>query len=81
MAHQQEMVVPIAIDTKPSRLNKTILIKKTVRVMTGSLNKWGKSIQYSISNETSWMLVSEGAYNWVYITKRDFKDNKLNKHN
>tara|TARA_B110000444_G_C18771877_1_gene562986 strand:- start:206 stop:481 length:276 start_codon:yes stop_codon:yes gene_type:complete len=46
--------------------------------MTGSLNKWGKSIQYSISNETSWMLVSEGAYNWVYITKRDFKDNKLN---
>jgi len=27
MAHQQETVVPNAIDTKPSRLNKIILIK------------------------------------------------------
>jgi len=46
--------------------------------MRNKVEKWGKVVEYSITNEASWMVVTDGSHSWVYITRRDFGDNALN---
>lgn len=45
--------------------------------MKSRIEKWGKVIECSITNEASWLVVADGPDNWIYITKRDFGDNVL----
>jgi hypothetical protein len=33
------------------------------------LEKFGKKIQYSIGNESSWLHIEDGPWSWLYITK------------
>lgn len=45
--------------------------------MKSRIEKWGKVIECSITNEASWLVVTDSPNNWIYITKRDFGDNVL----
>jgi|TARA_R110001592_G_scaffold89502_1_gene263171 hypothetical protein len=38
--------------------------------------EFGKQIKYNIADRGSWLCVSEGAWNWLYVTNDfDFKSN------
>jgi hypothetical protein len=45
--------------------------------MKSVMKKWGKEIAYSISNEASWMVIKDGAFSWIYVTKKDIDDSDL----
>ena len=41
------------------------------------LDKFGKEIQYFVSEESSWLLINEGPWSWLYVTKStDFRSDK-----
>jgi len=45
--------------------------------MKSTIKKWGKEISYSITNEASWMVVKDGRFSWIYVTKKDIDDSAL----
>ena len=42
------------------------------------LEKFGKKIQYDVTEASSWLLIKDGPWSWLYITKStDLKDNTV----